>query len=378
MRLIKKYQSPGDVLSTSTKWIMSDPVYTNEVKQDQYGNYHYNDQPLHKIGDNKYALVEGQNVKSVFDLSPEAVKAVKFPKINLDTKGIFNVVKKLSSKLKLNPLDQPGLPSTGGAGYIPSVDLMNAVERTVYDYGTGGLPVDTVRQRLYNNMVPTSYDQWLRRFRTTVALNRRDPFEQMYPSVDPDKDVRYYRDNIFATYLKIPEDKRRGYEVNRVVPSRYRPSIGAENVQYYEIDPWGLDLYNEDANNEELWDKVYEKVKSPKAKRDNIWTSEYRPLNINENMTTFALGNYFGEHTVGRGYDDRGEYMSYYDLWNLDPEGTGNDNDIYHGDKSKGLGDPVYFYGRRYTDDYLKVPVRTHATYLPNLDVIGNRNKTYY
>lgn len=75
-KLINKYQTP-------TGPITSQPVYTNKVRQRPDGSYYYIDEynnqwPMFEIGDNRYATYNTEgNIKSIFNLNPAAVEAVK-------------------------------------------------------------------------------------------------------------------------------------------------------------------------------------------------------------------------------------------------------------------------------------------------------------
>ena len=48
-----------------------------------------------------------------------------------------------------------------------------------------------------------------------------------------------------------------------------------------------------------------------------------------------------GRYTINKGQDDKGSYISYYDVWDLAPGGG-------KGDGSLGIGNPLEFYGRQY------------------------------
>ena len=74
-----------------------------------------------------------------------------------------------------------------------------------------------------------------------------------------------------------------------------------------------------------------------------------------------------GEHTIGKGIDKRGEYISYYDKYDLDLSNNQN------GDSTLGIGKPFNVYDRIYLDDYYEVPNLTHATYLPEVTVLGSK-----
>jgi hypothetical protein len=65
-----------------------------------------------------------------------------------------------------------------------------------------------------------------------------------------------------------------------------------------------------------------------------------------------------GDYTVNKGKDDRGEYISYYDKWDINPFGQGKNAP----DVSLGIGKPFDLYDRIYYKDYGD----------------GNKKKMYY
>lgn len=240
--------------------------------------------------------------------------------------------------------------TTGGAGYVPQADVVSATKKAAYDYMTGGLPLDVVRQRLYDNVSPKIYLDATKRFRDAVVKNTPDEYIK-------NQGHDQFRDDIWAEYLSIPHDERHfeSYS-NPIFESDYSPTVRTDKNKnkYYTVDLNSLekeDLYNA---------AIYGKGRNGKA------------LKLGENGVYPTLRQYFGNHTIGRGYDGKGEYISFYDNWNLSP--------IYHAvvgyngkDESMGIGKPIQFYDRMYLDDYFDVEQPTHATYLPELTVTGKR-----
>lgn len=52
--------------------------------------------------------------------------------------------------------------------------LKQSLKQQVYGYLTGNLPIDTVRERLYNNVTPLTYGNPLSRVRNAVVFNKPD------------------------------------------------------------------------------------------------------------------------------------------------------------------------------------------------------------
>lgn len=99
-----------------------------------------------------------------------------------------------------------------------------------------------------------------------------------------------------------------------------------------------------------------------------------------------------GTSTVGRGIDNKGEYISYYDKWDINPlHGDYVLNDIQKThpvlskfipdngeDAFRGITKPVSFYDRIYLDDYYGVkseldPDEYYGGYLPEVIVTPNK-----
>lgn len=207
---------------------------------------------------------------------------------------------------------------------------------------------DVVRKRLYENLVPGSYDDYAKRLFNTVVLNNPDTYQHTKLS---NEKIREFRDNIFAEYLQIPEEERRGIKSFPVVSSKYRPVVGAEDVPYKTVKFWEGNTEEEDKNDLRplIWDRVYKDVSSSN-------------LQLGENKVSKSLNYLFNDHTVGRGYDENGEYISYADTWDIAPISKKGK------DESLGIGKPVHFYDRMYLDDYFNVP-NDKAHYLRQVEV---------
>lgn len=189
------------------------------------------------------------------------------------------------------------------------------------------LGMDEVRARLYSYLKPFGYHNVEERL--TEAMKN--------PSKDESRvRITNVRDNIFAEYLQIPKEKRRIYDSpgGKVVDSKYSPTVGGSNTPYKAIT-----LDETDKENLVEWAEAF-------------------PQPIGENALSTALGIYFGTHTIGRGLDpQKGEYISYYDKWDLAPYHE------YGEDESKGIGKPINFYDRLYLNDYFKITPEIEGYY---------------
>lgn len=198
------------------------------------------------------------------------------------------------------------------------------------------------------------------------------------------------RDDIWAEYLQIPKGERHIIEdKNRadVIDSDYKPTKSNENAQYKTLSDNALRRYRDDKGNVRY--KTRSDLFDKKGKPKDIYYSNPIPdliedaqfLKLNENKTSRALSEFFGTHTIGRGLDpSKGEYISFYDLWDLSPKTQ------YGEDESIGLGKPIEFYDRIYLDDYYDIPEEnrkpignaSYGGYLPEVTITSkykNGNK---
>lgn len=218
---------------------------------------------------------------------------------------------------------------------------------------------DIIRQKIYDNIIPIGYDKPIRRVynalldKGDLLFNGNRPIDE---NGNPNYGVLNYRDDIFAQYLQIPENKRRNFEGRKkLIKSDYIPTIKKDNnTIYYTFDkkdiPWEFLIHGA---NYDL---------------DGITLN---PLNIGENRSNQPyFASALGNHVIGRGFDNKGEYISYYDEWDLSPFGIKKHN---ANDQSLGIGKRVHLYDRLYLDDYYNVPEEYRGTtYLPQVEVLPN------
>lgn len=230
--------------------------------------------------------------------------------------------------------------TTGGAGYIPN------------NYGQGA--IDYIRRKLYDNILPWGYNDIPQRVYNAVVRNKKEE--------DETRD-RAIRDDLFATYLQIPNSERHNINGGKATLSKseYKPKGAVKDKPTYrfaELTPpakYGILAYAGQV---------------PGGL--NIEGGDYLPIGKNRviypnDINAFSELEGLGQFTVGRGYDKKGEYISYYDSWDL-----GDTNNPYK-DMSLGIGKPFNVYDRIYLDDYYKVPEPTHSTYLPEIIVWGDK-----
>lgn len=221
------------------------------------------------------------------------------------------------------------------------------------------IPKSLIRKRLYNNISPYSYEDAFNRLYNGIIKNKQEE------SIINDN-YSGERDDIWAEYLNIPLKDRHNIKNKITVSnSKYKPTLGNDNIQYKK-----LNLTNKDKKRL-IVDAIYNNA-----------------LNFGKNTESYSLGKYFGDHTIGRGIDSKGEYISYYDLWDLSPINTNETDNKERAkgnngkDQSYGIGTPIHFYDRIYLDDYYGIPKDKrkpnkedgyYGGYLPEVYVYGKK-----
>ena len=261
-------------------------------------------------------------------------------------------------------------------------------------YPLGGLlpamPIEATRQltkqRLYNNITPRTYYKPINRVYNAVVNNESDLVKYGTKINAPtDKDVQEQLDNIWATYLQIP-DKRRKVISNKnklVNNGDGSYSLGHIGTIYDTVMEEGLG---------------YDKYIDYKG-NGNLHHFYQPPMKLGEHKLVQAGDVYLGDYTVSRGYDSNGEYIQYNDVWDINPFKKthedfipGQPTNLYgqsinpsiseqlisktladKEDASLGLGKPIKIKGKFYLNDYYGVDRSNKSTYLPEVTITGKR-----
>ena len=229
---------------------------------------------------------------------------------------------------------------------------------------------EEIAERLYNNMYQGyNVDAPLdlkRRLEKTVLKNEKESENVKNPYI-PEMDA------LFAEYLNIPKNKRRDVSFSRgLSDSEYKPTKNSRDITYKAFNR----IYREDQK--ALIDRVFKGIDREEG-FFGMFPVEAEPLEIGENSNSKILSTYgLGTHTIGRGLDpNTGEYVSYYDLWDLAPIGSSGGKD-----QSLGIGKPIHIYDRIYLDDYFNLDFKKSSApqkgdyyggYLPEITVTGNK-----
>ena len=204
---------------------------------------------------------------------------------------------------------------------------------------------EEIASRLYNNLYqgynPDRPLELKQRIKKAVLNNKKETDDVV------NHHIRYNAmDALFAEYLNIPKDKRRKLNyIDVLSDSEYKPTNSKDNITYRKINLLDDDTKYSIINRAINDSKNYKKYVP-------YGDHNHKALKIGENTTSKILENYgLGTHTIGRNVDpNKGEYVSYYDLWDMTPIGKSGGKD-----QSLNIGKPINIYDRIYLDDYYGV-----------------------
>lgn len=267
-----------------------------------------------------------------------------------------------------------GFITTSGPGYFYPVNT-DYLPSLLLRYISGGLPKDTIKMRLYDNIDPVTYKYPVSRVKNAVKYNNKE---------DQAADYNSSRDLLWAEYLGIPAENRHityasKFNNNKLIESKYKPSINRQGSKYYvtpqmygDEDVYIPELIA-DSNGQRVWDSPFSKrslkAKIPRWEQNSLDKDRNRHLDFGESKLSTVLGGSLGTHTISKGVDpNRGQYVSYYDRWDLTPISGINE------DQFTKLGTPVNIYDRIYLDDYYGVdssarPGTYYGGYLPEVTI---------
>lgn len=233
------------------------------------------------------------------------------------------------------------------------------------------------KKRIYDTINPSGgYD--IPNAIKNFILNNKRHITQLEPDLQ------------FATYLNIPIQNR--HYKQELQKSIYRPTKN-DNKQdiYYTInlsDKNKQDIINYSNGLTDGFSRKFGDYKyNPKIMYDDYGHILYdgTPLKDGESKQSINIGGYhnLGTYTISKGRDNKGEYVSYYDSWDLNPfkglYGDRNNNFItkLFGINNKEdilpFGNPVKFYDRIYLDDYYNIDNNNRGHhYLPEVTIYPN------
>ena len=216
--------------------------------------------------------------------------------------------------------------------------------------------VNELRKNLYASIMPANYFDYIGRVKNAI-LNPKVHGERQYSSpnrealwaryLNADNEFKYRRYNKIKNPYNYPNDLENTNEY--IKESKYKPSIGKNNSsRYYSL--------------------VYPQIEDEQIQE---------LLTSNKSAKQFYNGDAFGNYTLSKGRDKKGDYVSYYDKWDINPIKA-----FSKYDQSFGIGKPIELYDRMYLDDYYGVKQSSkdyknkgdfYGGYLPPINVVGKR-----
>lgn len=187
--------------------------------------------------------------------------------------------------------------------------------------------------------------QSLKNIATKIDKGKKGDYG-LFTSLEDDK----LRSELIQQYMGINEPRYKSH----IKESQYKPSQtnGKIKGKYYDFSDEVLqDMYTNiaDANFDDIYNNVGKKkiLNQKIIGESNPWTTLDAPIRGKNYNPLGQLGSY----TMSGGKDEKGRYLSYYDIWDLDPEIL-KDRGI---DIDK-LNYPFEIYGRIYEKDLKSKP----------------------
>lgn len=236
----------------------------------------------------------------------------------------YNKDKTIESDYELTVTDSKGSTRT-----LPiNPQTIKDKQKVLEEYGI--LPEQTqgrtiFSDRLASNINPIGYDNWITRGFEALT-GKKEPERELLDRIAEGEDVlnpdwagvskedamrmAQSRIDTWNLYLGLPQ------KYNKVKISNYKPTKSSENRTYYSLD---------------IPDNVKEIIKQKGELRFDVGFKGSTP-----DTETGVMGNF----KIDKGKDSKGEYISYYDKWDLAPDGISVDY----------MGKPIEFYDRIYLD----------------------------
>lgn len=208
-------------------------------------------------------------------------------------------------KPKQKELDEKGITSEYASRYRSGESERVIKGLVEYQYGQTRIKQDTDYKNIdfpweINRFDPSALEG------STTSKHNEAPLNLMFGIPQPDSPI-------FANKITLP----------KLSISKYRPSKSYEDFPYY------FSISNEGNYLGEEYDFVQNK-KLLEYGINNLEIGENQIRNSNLNLRPSKdvakqglSKSHLGRFTVGRGKDDKGDYISYYDEWDLDPQKGG-------------------------------------------------------
>jgi hypothetical protein len=207
-------------------------------------------------------------------------------------------------------------------------------------------PVNFAKDRLRKNLVPYGYTNPAGRVYDAIVKDKSTPFvSEDKRTVLGLKDVSPERRDAFKLYMNNPQEN------NTFGISNYTPSLkdkNSNNGPYYKInnlygdpteDDWFVNFFYNSNKNRVTDAALPNLIKTP---FDNLTKTPPTLMNLQNDI--------MGHYKTSIGSDERGNYMSYYDKWDLNPKEV--KNPITGKEIPTDIGKPFEIYDRVYFKDY--------------------------
>ena len=207
-------------------------------------------------------------------------------------------------------------------------------------------PVNFAKDRLRKNLVPYGYTNPAGRVYDAIVKDKSTPFvSEDKRTVLGLKDVSPERRDAFKLYMNNPQEN------NTFGISNYTPSLkdkNSNNGPYYKInnlygdptkDDWFVNFFYNSNKNRVTDAALPNLIKTP---FDNLTKKPPTLMNFQNDI--------MGHYKTSIGSDERGNYMSYYDKWDLNPKEV--KNPITGKEIPTDIGKPFEIYDRVYFKDY--------------------------
>lgn len=143
-----------------------------------------------------------------------------------------------------------------------------------------------IKKRLYDNLVPVSYEKPISRTWNAIIKNEKDPIR--------DK-ISLKRADAYNLYTGHPQIN------NTFSIGKYKPTIASENnITYYSL------------NNDKFKDELFNLVNEEEDIKKYIDFTIDKDLSVSRED---VMGRFF----LSTGEDVNGKYISYYDKWDINP-----------------------------------------------------------
>lgn len=217
----------------------------------------------------------------------------------------------------------PEYKTTSGNQYVP--DIINIQQLLASEK-------DRIKTNLAKNLYPFGYHFPISRFVVNGVLGIKSNYRENLDRPEA-KELSLNKDRLALLSKYFGKDSGVRFE-DSYRESEYKPSLSTNNSsKYFTINS----------------DNVEERI------------NRLEPQGMNS--------------TIGYGKDDKGEYYSVYDLWDLNPLGESGERDA-----SRGLGTPIELYDRVYnTPENQRVYQRLQTIYndRKNKGYITSNGNTY-